>query len=62
MKPETVYILIDKNAGLSVNYVGIHKHKEGAEHHKFHREKLTKKHSIVIRKATIIFDTELQNG
>lgn len=58
MKEEIVYILIDKNAGTSVNYVGIHKHIQGAKHHKYHRELLTKKDSITIRKATLVFDQE----
>lgn len=56
MKEETVYILIDKNAGTSVNYVGIHKHRRGAEFHKYHRELKTKKNSITIRKATLTFE------
>jgi hypothetical protein len=53
---EEVYVLIDKNAGKSVNYVGIHKHLQGAKHHQFHRELKTKKGSTFIRKGYIVFE------
>lgn len=53
---EEVYILIDKNAGKSVNYVGIHKNRTRAEFHKYHREAKTKKDSISIKKAYLTFE------
>lgn len=55
---EEIWILIDKNAGKSVNYIGIHKHKQGAEHHKHFRQLKTrqKDDTLIIRKGIVTFE------
>lgn len=53
---EDVWILIDKNAGKSVNYVGIHKNRTRAEFHKYHRELKTKKGTITIKKGYLTLE------
>lgn len=53
---EQVYILIDTNVAKSLNYIGIHKHKEGAENHKHYRQLKTKQkiESLIIDRKSVV--------
>ena len=53
---EKVFILIDKFAGKSVNYVGIHKTMHAARFHQHNRELKTKKDSTHIKVGWLTFD------
>lgn len=55
---EEVYILVDTNVSKTLNYIGIHKHKEGAENHRHYRQLKTKQNieSLIIKKGYITFD------